>query len=161
MKNKNIFALIIIIILLIAFLAIFSGKKSLKNELEENYITSCGKYDNKEIIIDEKTLKVDISDNNCKRELGLSGRESLKNDEGMLFIFDKVGNHGFWMKDMKFPIDILWIDDDFSIVDVEKNVATSTYPQVFGKNYMSKYVLELPAGYSDKNNIKIENKIIF
>ncbi len=126
-----------------------------------NYATSCGIYDKKEIIIAENKIKVDVADNDCKRELGLSGRENLANDKGMLFVFEKVGNYGFWMKDMKFSIDILWLNDSFKVVGIEKNVAISTFPEIFGQNYFAKYVLELPAGFSIKNNIKIGDKIIF
>ncbi|MFA6797535.1 MAG: DUF192 domain-containing protein [Candidatus Paceibacterota bacterium] len=121
----------------------------------------CGSYDQKYIKINEKIIKIDISDNDCKRTLGLSGRKELKNDTGMLFVFQKEGNHGFWMKDMNFPIDILWIDGDFNITGIEKSVATSTYPEIIGGNYQAKYVLELFSGFSEKNNIKVGNKIIF
>ena len=79
----------------------------------------------------------------------------------MIFVFEKVGNYGFWMKDMNFPLDILWINDNFKVVGIEKNLATSTYPKSFGSKYKAMYVLEISAGYSNKNNIKIGDKIIF
>jgi uncharacterized membrane protein (UPF0127 family) len=121
----------------------------------------CGDYEQKHIKVNEKVIKVDISDNDCKRVWGLSGRKELKNDTGMLFVFPKGGNHGFWMKDMNFPIDILWIDKDFNIVGIEENVATSTYPNILGEKYFSSYVLEVFSGYSSKNKIEVGNKIIF
>ena len=156
MKTKNAFVTIILVIIFIIFM-IFLAKLNKK----EDFSSICGKYEKKEIIIGEKTVKADISDNDCKRQLGLSGRESLGNDEGMFFVFDKIGSYGFWMKDMKFPIDILWINEELTLIGIEKNVQPSTYPQSFGANYIAKYVIELPALFSDKNNLKIGDKIIF
>ena len=124
------------------------------------YETVCGEYNKGEIQIGSKVLSVDIADNDCKRSLGLSGKISL-NDEGMMFVFEKQGNYGFWMKDMNFPIDILWIDDNYKVVGVEKSLSPNTYPESFGEKYLARYVLEVPAQYSDKNNIKIGDKIIF
>ncbi len=123
--------------------------------------TPCGLYDQKYIKINEEIIKVDISNNDCKRILGLSGRKELKNDTGMLFAFQREGSHGFWMKDMNFSIDILWIDKDLNIVGIEENVATSTYPKILGERYFSSYVLEISSGYSTKNKIEVGNKIIF
>lgn len=53
-------------------------------------------------------LNIDIASTDASREKGLSKRESLEKNEGMLFIFDRPGVHTFWMKDMRFPIDIIW-----------------------------------------------------
>ncbi len=152
MKFRNIFIIIGLIILLLIIGEIFVKQNKI-------YSTTCGQYAEKEIIINNKKIDVLISDDNCKMVLGLSGKENLKGNLGMLFVFDTAGNYGFWMKDMKFPLDILWISDDLHIVGIEKNLATSTYPQIFGRNYFAKYVLELPAGYLDTNSIKVGNKI--
>lgn len=124
------------------------------------YKTSCGDYEEKNVEINGKILNTIISDTDCKKSLGLSGMKKLENNEGMLFLFDKAGYYGFWMKDMNFSIDILWISDDFKVAGIEKIIVPETYPEVFGKNYLARYVLELPAGYADKNNIKVGDKII-
>ncbi|MDD4803634.1 MAG: DUF192 domain-containing protein [Candidatus Pacebacteria bacterium] len=158
-KNKKIFlgtlGLIILIIGVIGWVIFASSYQTDKQE------SLCGIYEQRSLKIGEKIIKVDISDDDCKRVLGLSGRKELKNDTGMLFVFPKGGNHGFWMKDMNFPIDILWIDGDFNIIGIEKSVATSTYPEIIGGKYLAQYVLELFSGFSEKNNIKVGNKIIF
>lgn len=150
MKRKIIY--LVSLILIIFFIFYIQTKQDIKN--------ICGKYHQKEIQINSNNIIVDIADNDCKRELGLSNKISL-NNKGMLFIFENSGNYSFWMKDMNFPIDILWMDDNFNVIGIEKNLATSTYPETFGKEYISKYILELPAGFSDKNNIKNGDKIIY
>ena len=155
MKYKSKYTLLIIFVVLTLFVIAFFIKAFKK----DNYTSVCGKYAKKEVQISNKIIFADISDNDCKRQLGLSSREALLDGEGMLFIFERAGNYGFWMKDMSFPLDILWINDRFEVVGIERNVSTSTYPQTFGEKYLGKYVLEVSAGYSDKNNIKIGEKI--
>ena len=82
----------------------------------------CGPYEQKNLQIGERIIKVDISDTDCKRELGLSGRKNLLEDVGMLFVFNKEGNYPFWMKEMNFPIDIIWIDENFIIIYIKKEL---------------------------------------
>ncbi len=111
--------------------------------------------------IGEKILKVEIADTKIGQTQGLSGRANLDEDRGMLFVFEKSGPHYFWMKDMNFPIDIIWINEDLGVVFIEKNVNPDTYPQTFGPNLNSKYVLEVVSGFSEKNNLKVGEKLEF
>ncbi len=108
-----------------------------------------------EVVLNGKTFVMDIADTPTKQEQGLSGHQPLADNVGMIFIFDKPGNYGFWMKDMLFPLDIIWVSDDFHIVHIEKNLAPETYPTIYYPGAPSKYVLEISAGGSDQNNIKI------
>ena len=66
--------------------------------------------------INQINLNIEISDTKAKREQGLSGKEGLAENEGMLFVFEKEGYYGFWMKDMNFPIDIAWLDKNKKII---------------------------------------------
>ena len=61
------------------------------------------------IIIGEKDILVEVADTVAKRTKGLSGKETLPENEGLFFIFKEIGKHPFWMKDMRFPVDIIWI----------------------------------------------------
>ena len=67
---------------------------------------------------------------------------------GMLFVFPKLEKYGFWMKDMKVAIDMLWIADDGTVVTLLENVSPATYPSVFYPDSPVKYVLETRAGYA-------------
>ena len=73
----------------------------------------------------------------------------------MLFYFDSPGKYGFWMKDMKFDIDIIWIDMDQKVVGMAENVAVNSYPKIFYPPSDVKYVLEVPSGFTVEHNIKI------
>ena len=83
-------------------------------------------------------------------EKGLSGRESMPENQGMLFTFESSGKHCFWMKDMKFPLDMIWINADKKVVYVKKNVQPSTYPNTFCPDQPALYVIEVNAGVADK-----------
>lgn len=109
----------------------------------------------KHILINTNLFKVEVADNAYTLERGLSGHKPLKSFEGMLFIFDKPSRYGFWMKDMLFPIDIIWIDENYKVTHIEKSVSPDTYPKVFYPGAESLYVLEISAGSSDKTRLKI------
>ncbi|MEK9171943.1 MAG: DUF192 domain-containing protein [Patescibacteria group bacterium] len=107
------------------------------------------------IKINDTSIKVDVADTPETRTMGLSGRETLPEGTGMLFIFDSPVQDGFWMKDMSFAIDIVWIDEKSRIVGIEHEVTPETFPQVFYPNQPVKYVLELPARYINQHHIDI------
>ena len=92
-------------------------------------------------------VSVEISNTNDLRAIGLSGRKSLGEREGMLFIFEESDAFGFWMKDMNFSIDIVWINDLMQVVGMEENVSPDTFPKIFYPPVPIRYVLELPSGY--------------
>ncbi len=100
-------------------------------------------------------LKVDIANTNETREKGLSGKKELKENEGMLFIFEQPSKNYFWMKDMNFPIDIIWLDENLKVIYIKKDATPESYPESFGTDQNSKYVLEVVSNFSDKNNIRI------
>ena len=102
-----------------------------------------------------ETLRVAIADTEALRERGLGGRESLSQDEGMLFVFPKDGKYAFWMKDMNFPIDILWLSDTGVVVYMVSNVSPNTYPEDFVPEKPSRYVLELPSGWANAHEVQL------
>jgi len=64
----------------------------------------------KNLTVGSQTFEVGIADSAISRAQGLSGKPFLGENEGLFFIFSSPGNNGFWMKDMNFPIDIVWIN---------------------------------------------------
>lgn len=108
-----------------------------------------------------KILKVDLAINKDEQAKGLSGRKKIEKETGMLFVFEKPSINYFWMKDMSFPIDIIWINESFKIINIEKNIKPESYPTTFGPKENSMYVLEVEAGFAEKNNLKVGEKIDF
>lgn len=105
--------------------------------------------------LSSQTLKLEIADTDRSRVQGLSGRSNLPDGQGLLFVFPESNYHAFWMKDMRFPIDILWFDEHYRLVDVHERVSPDTYPSVFSPHISAQYVLELPAGFFSKYKIKL------
>lgn len=114
-------------------------------------------YKTGNIKFDKFSITVDIADTEELRSLGLSGRSRLAPNRGMIFIFDKPGFYGFWMKDMRFPIDIIWLDENWKVIDITANAKPSSYPESFIPMSPAQYVLEVPAYFSTRHNIKIGN----
>ena len=106
-------------------------------------------------------LRVDVADSESERRQGLSGRDRLETNQGMLFIFDEVGKPGIWMKDMKFSIDIIWLNEAKEVVDLDMDVSPETYPRTFTPDVPVIYVLEVPAGFSATHNIKLGDRAVF
>lgn len=95
------------------------------------------------------------------RQRGLSGRPSLPENSGLLFDMGTDGLHGIWMKDMNFPLDIIWFDPQFTVVHIEQNATPESYPEIFRPTVLSRYVLEVNAGYVAKNTIKVGDSATF
>lgn len=103
----------------------------------------------RQVSVAGKTFLVEIADTPALRESGLSLRDSLAPGSGMLFVFDAPGKWGFWMKDTRIPLDMLWARGDGTIVTIARNVAPSTYPEIFyPASDDALYVLEVNAGES-------------
>jgi uncharacterized membrane protein (UPF0127 family) len=95
-------------------------------------------------------IHVRVANTDKTRELGLSHFKTLAKNEGILFSFPQVGIYPFWMKDMNFPLDIIWIDENSTIVDRVINADPSSYPKSFIPQHVARYVLEIPAGTADQ-----------
>ncbi len=108
-----------------------------------------------------KKYALDVSENEPARQKGLGERNSMQLDEGMLFVFDKAEMQCFWMKDMRFSIDIIWLDEAKRVVHIEPNVSPDTFPQSFCPKAPAKYVIELNSGETAKSSINIGNQIRF
>ncbi|MFZ2522653.1 MAG: DUF192 domain-containing protein [Minisyncoccia bacterium] len=118
-------------------------------------------YGKLKVFVGGKEFIVRVADTKDEREKGLSGTPSLPLGEGMLFVFSGSNNYGFWMKDMQYPIDIVWIGEDLKITHIEKSLSPDTYPKVYYPLKPSRYVLEVSSGQSDNLKVKIGDSVIF
>jgi len=85
---------------------------------------------------------------------GLSGTSDLPADHAMLFVFPSDGKWPMWMKDMTYPIDIVWLDNSKHVTYTVKNAQPSSYPTKFIPDVPSRYVVEVPAGTVERTGIK-------
>lgn len=107
-------------------------------------------------------VNAEIADTGALREKGLMFREALKDDEAMLFVFDEVCLPSFWMKNVKFPLDIIWIDSDKKIVGIKEEAPVCEQGcEVYPPEKQCKFALEVNAGFVRKNNLKIGDSVNF
>lgn len=108
-------------------------------------------------------FEVEVANTSRKMKRGLSGRSELAENQGMLFVFNQSGLHSFWMKDMLFPIDIIWIDENKEVVFMKRNAqpCAEEYCSNILPNEKAKYVLEIKTGVADEINLKIGDKLDF
>lgn len=112
--------------------------------------------------INKQTFSLSLAKKPKELEIGLSEKKSLPQNEGMLFIFEKSDYHSFWMKNMKFPIDMIFVNKN-RIVTIYQNVQPSkskeeTLP-IFKPEEPADKVLEINAGLSKKYNFKKGDKV--
>lgn len=108
-------------------------------------------------------IPVAVANTTALRQKGLSGMLSLSKDEGMYFIFNTPDRYQFWMPDMHFPIDIIWIADG-KIVGIEhsvSNVFDSKHPVLYTPPVSINRVLEVNAGFSRVHDIDVGDTITF
>jgi len=145
-----------IIIILICGVIIFNR---FNKQLQEN--------NNPGVIItndsgDKINVAVEIADTPAKHIQGLSKHSPLSENQGMLFIFNKKSVQKFWMKDMLFPLDIIWIDDN-RIVKIDAKLAPEGEKpkNIYSPDIPVNYVLEVPAGFCEKNQVKTGDKVFY
>ena len=133
--NKVIIGFIVVLLLFSAFIVLQIGKTP----------TSPAK-----VTIDNHIFSVDVASTSAEQQQGLSGRNSLPQDQGMLFVFKTPDRYAFWMKGMKFPLDIIFIKDN-KIVSISRNVpvpkdANETNLPIYTPSAPANRALEINAG---------------
>ena len=119
------------------------------------------------VSIGEATYAVDLAILPEERQQGLSGRESMPQDSGMLFVFEEERALHFWMKEMHFPLDIIWIDAQCSLLEIAADVPTpppnggnDDIPRVQSPS-PARFVLEVNAGEAARNGLQAGDQIEF
>jgi uncharacterized membrane protein (UPF0127 family) len=116
-------------------------------------VSSFPGYTETELNLHVHNLMLYIADNDKTREQGLSEIKKLKDNEGMIFIFNKPDYYAFWMKDMNFPLDFIYLNNN-KVVDIKENISPQTYPQAFEPVNPSDKIIEVNVGTVQKLSIK-------
>ena len=108
-------------------------------------------------------FEVDIAQSFAQRAKGLMFREKLEKNQAMLFIFKTEKKHNFWMKNVSFPLDIIWIDANKKVVFISPNNQPCDNSKCFAiqPKQKAKYVLEINGGMAKEIGIKIGSQLIF
>lgn len=100
-----------------------------------------------------KQLDIEVAKNNNERAIGLMNRSSMKENQGMIFVFEQDNNTGFWMKDTRIPLDIIYIGEDSTVISIVKNKQPFDL-NAEGATAPYRYVLEVNGTMADKWGIK-------
>jgi uncharacterized membrane protein (UPF0127 family) len=149
-ENTKLIVLFLFVFVLILVMGLTSNFKSFFQG-EEPYV-----------VINNQKIYVEMADSPERKEQGLSGRESLAEDRGMLFIYDKPGNYSFWMKEMKFNLDFVFINDQ-KVVGLKENIPFpqgGEEPQTIKAEADFDQVLEINQGMIEKWGIKIGDEVV-
>ncbi len=150
--RKGFLVIIAIVIFLLFFVfLIFLGN----NKTTKDKVSVC--FDGKNCI------SAEIAKTDEEKSLGLMHREKLESGEGMLFPYESEEIRAFWMKNMKIPLDIIWLDKDKKIVYIHENVQsckTDSCP-MYSPDEEAMYVLEVNANFSKEQNIQVGDKVNF
>lgn len=114
------------------------------------------------VCFENKCFNVELAIQNEEQKLGLMFREILRQNEGMLFIFEEKGKYGFWMKNMLFPLDIIWINENQEIIFTARNMQPCVERcRTIIPDKKAKYVLEVNAGTIEKLDINLRDRLKF
>ena len=110
------------------------------------------------------SVRASVAATSAERRQGLSGTPFLPPDVVKLFVFPESGHHGFWMKHMQYPIDIIWLDERSRIVHIETFVQPDSYVDdtnatIFRPDRPAQYVIETVAGFVDEHDITIATPV--
>lgn len=124
--------------------------------IQEEIRSGNDSYQRINITVNGQSLIADVSATAEQRTRGLTVKDALAENEAMLFVFDKQAKHKFWMKDMKFPIDIIWIGSDKSVIDIENSLKpcnSGFLCSTYEPDGDSLYVLETISGFAQRYGI--------
>lgn len=111
------------------------------------------------IQINNNSYYLEIARTDQEQKIGLSNRDTLCSNCGMLFIFDKEDEHSLWMKDTHIPLDMIWLNAQYKIVKIITALDTDNTDIIYTNQDPAKYVIELPANEVFKQKLKIGDTI--
>ena len=158
MKKSNLIIIFALLIVIAAF--ILFGFQSLTHNPVQQINNNLPQA---KITINQKTFDVWLAKTDAEHEHGLSGWQKLQDNQGMLFIFNKPSIQSFWMKDMNFDLDIIFISDN-KITEIAKYLPAPRFiewPATYITTQPADQVLEVNAGTADSLNWKIGDKILY
>jgi hypothetical protein len=158
--GSSIKSLISIALLAITVVLLYMGLNRHSDDIKPAQVTTehtVGEFTNLvPFTLGRISLLGSIADTDVERALGLSNTKEIPIGVAKVFIFDTSAKWSFWMKDMNYPIDIFWLDENGQVVHVVENAAPDTYPETsFVPPVPARYVIETKAGFAKENSIGV------
>lgn len=105
------------------------------------------------------SFTLEIADTRLKQIRGLTRRESIPENYGMVYVLDAPSRYAYWMKEMLFATDVVWLDAFYRVIDLEAGITPQTYPKIYEPDQPALFVLELPAGSIQKAGIRPDGTV--
>ena len=142
---------------------VFSARTNVVDQTSSNNKTHFS-YESANITINGFNIIADVPVTGDEFQKGLDIKDHINENQGMLFIFKDQGKFPFWMHGMKFPIDIVWFNNNSNVVHIEHNLQpciTDLACPSYSPENNALYVLETIAGFSERHNVKIGTQMDF
>lgn len=166
-SQKTIMSILVLVLILIVLYFIFRSKKIEHKPASVLSVTE--ERDHKQRFVHKKdilknmkyisfgtqNIKSYFAETTDERARGLSVFDTFGDNESMLFVFDKLGRHSFWMRDMKFDIDIVWLNEDKQVVFIKEHAKPLDFPETYKPDMKALYVLEFNDNFISQNNIHL------
>lgn len=122
-----------------------------------------GKRFIKMFLPDGYAITAELAVTDEERQLGLMHRKKINSNQGMLLVFERVNFYSIWMKNMRIPLDILWLDREKRIVHIERDVPPCKEEPcpTYTSRFPAMYVLELKAGSVNEHKLKMYDRVDF
>jgi len=125
------------------------------------FILGCTARDAVQIQIGNTIVNAELAITPAQHERGLMFRETLASDAGMLFVFSKPQPRWFWMKNTKIPLDMIFLDENKTVVQVVTAVPCTQDPCPNYGGAIAKYVLEVNAGFAKEHDVSVGMRVAF
>ena len=127
------------------------------------FIVSCGSNDYDKACFDGKCIELEAMRTLDEKQKGLMFREFLEENKGLLFLYEEEGERDFWMKNVKLPIDIIWLDKENKIIYIEHDVPPCQEDPcpIYSLNKKAMNVIEVNSGFTSENNINVGDEVKF
>jgi len=164
-SEKKLFLILVILVVLLGIVSALEKVSATKSETPSSSPTPNFSYATTTISTPNGAIVAQIADTPDKATQGLSDRTSLPIGTGMLFVFPAPAPEYMWMKDMNFALDMVWLDQNKTVVYAVPNISPDTYkrnpPEIFFSPTNALYVIELPAGDISRLGITLGAKLNF
>jgi len=137
------------------------SKEPVRQEVSRHADEPASELPTTTIQLDALTINAELPTTSLEYERGLGGRDKLSPGSGMLFALETPGYYPFWMKNMLFPLDIIWMDEHKKIVDITYNLPPDSFPRTVTPRSPAQYILEVAAGTAHTNKINIGDTATF
>lgn len=143
------------------------GSNVYKNREINDTNVSKNRSQTPKVKISDTIFEVEVAITDIQRSRGLSDRDILENNNGMVFVFNKDSATQFWMYGMKFPLDLIWISSSCEVVDITYNAEQPEHPTssqnlvLYSSKLPATYTLEINAGEANLHSINIGEEVKF